>query len=194
MRHHVPVAAWQALLSPTIVPGRRVRTSGGKTSGGHQAAWSGSVRRCADPYRGNGFGSPLLSRANVSRNGPAAMCHRWPAGPIASSDSVRGDRPDSAAAMMAGPASSVVKNLPMILVDGMSRSWYSTATSRQTSVFPGGLPVAPADLGLAPVESAHIRDEKVVVRVDLGRHVVRVKRIRCTVSASSKATPCFRMF
>ena len=86
-----------------------------------------------------GHGSPLFSRAKAIREGPAAMCQRWPADPIASSDNVRGDRPDSAAAMIAGQASRVEVNRPITLVDGISLSWYSTAPSRQISVFSPGL-------------------------------------------------------
>lgn len=102
----------------------------------HQVPARDRVGRIAgSPF---GHGSPLFSRAKAIRNGPAAMCQRWPADPIASSDNVRGDRPDSAAAMIAGQASRVEVNRPITLVDGISLSWYSTAPSRQISTFSPG--------------------------------------------------------
>ena len=108
---------------------------------GDDSAQSSATRRAVD--RGLGWayttGSPLFRRANPSRNGPAAICHRSPFDPIASSDRVRGDRPDLAAAMIAGHASSVDVKRPSSLVDGINLSWYSIAPSRRISVFSPGL-------------------------------------------------------
>ena len=96
---------------------------------------SATRRRPWAAVRRHGGDSPLLIRANSIRNFPAAMCHRWPARPIASSDRVRGDRPDSAAWRIAGQASRVDMKVPMTRVDGIRRSSYAIAPSSRTSVF-----------------------------------------------------------
>ena len=82
--------------------------------------------------------SPLLRRAQPSRRGPAETDSKAPSLPTQSSESVRGDRPLSVAAMIAGQASSVDLNRPSTLLDGISRSWYATAPSMKISVFSPG--------------------------------------------------------
>ena len=73
----------------------------------NQAAPS-ATRRGSAPHRSAyGFGSPLLYRAHISRRGPADTLAAVPSAMMASSASVRGDRPPSTAAMIAGHASRV---------------------------------------------------------------------------------------
>jgi len=85
------------------------------------------------------WGSPLLCLAHRSSRGPAEILPPLPFKPFQSSESVRGDRPPSTVAMMAGQASSVDPKRARILLDGMSRREYPTAPSIQISVFSPGL-------------------------------------------------------
>jgi len=84
-------------------------------------------------------GSPLLRRAQPSSLGPAEMLPLRPSAAFQSSDRVRGERPPSTVAMIAGQASSVESKRARILLEGMSRSEYPTAPSMQISVFSPGL-------------------------------------------------------
>lgn len=82
---------------------------------------------------GYGCGSPTLIRADATRSWPAPNSHVRPPAWTESSASVRGARPASTAAMMAGQASRVDVNLPMTLSEGINRSRYSTAPSTRIS-------------------------------------------------------------
>jgi len=86
-----------------------------------------------------GFGSPLLYRAHISMRGPADTRPTVPSVMIASSASVRGERPASTVAMITGHASRVDAKRASTLFDGINRSWYDTAPSMKTSVFSPGL-------------------------------------------------------
>ena len=83
--------------------------------------------------------SPLLWRAQPSSLGPAEMLPLVPSALFQSRDKVRGDRPASTVAMIAGQASSVESKRARILFEGISRSEYPTAPSMQISVFSPGL-------------------------------------------------------
>ena len=83
--------------------------------------------------RAFGWGSPLLSRAQARRNGPAEMRSVVPSAATQSRASVLGERPPSTAAMIAGQASSVELNRQRTLLEGISRRAYPTAPSIRTS-------------------------------------------------------------
>ena len=87
------------------------------------------------PYR---LGSPLLYRAHISMRGPADTNTARPSARIASSASVRGDRPPSIVAMITGHAARVDSKRASTLFDGISRNWYPTAPSRKNSLFSPG--------------------------------------------------------
>jgi hypothetical protein len=119
----------------------------GAPCGDDQAAPSATRRGSASHRSACGFGSPLLYRAHISRREPADTLVAVPSAIIASSASVRGDRPPSTVAMITGQASRVVSNRASTLFDGINRNWYPTAPSRKNSDFsPGfrgcGLPLA----------------------------------------------------
>ncbi len=82
---------------------------------------------------GYGCGSPLLIRAEAMRSWPAPNSHVRPPAWTESSARVRGARPPSTAAMMAGQASRVDVNRPITLLDGINRSRYSIAPSTRIS-------------------------------------------------------------
>jgi hypothetical protein len=104
-----------------------------------QAAPSATRRLAPGARSAYGHGSPLFRRDQRSRRGPAEMEPKLPSANTASSESVRGERPPSTVAMMAGQASSVDLNRARTVFDGISLSWYATAPSMPISVFSPGL-------------------------------------------------------
>ena len=122
------------------------------------------------PY---GFGSPLLYLAHISMRGPAETRPIVPLAKIASSASVRGDRPaldrrDDDRPRVQGrrePDEDLVRGdqAQLVLDRAIDDDLGLLAWLARTS----------ADDGRAPVEVADVRDEELVVRVELRTHVVR---------------------
>ena len=107
---------------------------------GPEMPQASATRRAGRRGRTPGYsnGSPLLRRAQPSSRGPAEILPLRPSAAFQSSESLRGDRPFSTVAVIAGHASSVESNRARILFDGISRSEYPTAPSMQISVFSPG--------------------------------------------------------
>ena len=148
-------------------------TPRGAPCGDDQAAPSATrPPECRGARLGYGWGSPLLSRANPSSLGPAAMLPLRPSAMIASSDRVRGDRPPSTVLMITGHASRVDSNRARILLDGISLSAYPIAPSMQISVFSPGLRARGLGKNSTRRE-VDLGNEELVVRIEFRTHVVR---------------------
>ena len=125
-------------------PSPRASRRPGRPRASQAAPSATRLPECRGARLGYGWGSPLLTRANPSRRGPAEMLSLRPSARSASSDRVRGERPPSTVAMITGHASRVDSNLARILFEGISLSEYPIAPSMQISVFsPGTLAYRP---------------------------------------------------
>ena len=121
-----------------------------------------------------GLGSPLLYRAQHLE----PWTRRHQGGSPVSQDGIERERARGAATL-----DRLDDHRPRLergsqtgaatLFDGISRSWYATAPSTKISVFSPGLRAQRPISALLQSITADVRDEELVVRVELRTHVVR---------------------
>jgi hypothetical protein len=92
---------------------------------------------------------------------------------MASSASVRGDRPPSIVAMMTGHPSSVVSNRASTFVRRDQSQLVSHRAVEEELTLLTGLAGVSAYLGLTPIELARIRT--LIVRIGMGAKFIRVR-------------------